>query len=129
MFLKKTFLALPLAAALVAAGCGGGDSSETKPSAKARSKARAGNEVTVKAFNFEPDPIRIRAGQTVVWTNEDSTVHTVTTGARGKRDGLLDERLRASGGSVRHRFSRAGRYRYHCALHSGPGMEGHVIVE
>lgn len=128
MRLKKTLTAIPLAAVLAAAGCGGSGSSGDDAT-QGGARADAGSAVTIKTFNFKPDPIRIKRGETVVWTNEDSTVHTVTTGPRGNPDGRLDERLDASGGTARMRFDERGRHRYFCSLHSGPGMEAEVIVE
>lgn len=123
MPLSKTLLALPLAAALAAASCGGGDAGGGDSSKPAKPAG-----ATIKAFDFQPDPIRIRAGQTVEWINHDGTAHTVTSGPRSGPDGRFDHRLSGSGASARQRFAKPGRYAYFCTLHSGPGMTGEVIV-
>ncbi len=45
----------------------------------AASQVRAddANQVTIKAFNFSPQAIKIVAGTTVTWTNKDPEPHTV----------------------------------------------------
>jgi plastocyanin len=35
--------------------------------------------VAIKSFKYSPNPITIRTGTTVTWTNQDSTSHTVTS--------------------------------------------------
>ncbi len=118
----------PLAAAtLVAAtlgvtGCGGDAAEENGDAAAQR------NAVTVKTFMFEPDPIRVESGTRVRWTNQDQTVHTVTSGSREQPDGRFDGEL-AAGAELSHTFDEPGTYRYFCSRHSGPGMEGEVVVE
>ena len=60
-------LAVPLTASLVAAGCGGNESSEPV----------ATTEVAmVKSYRFEPKVIEIAVGETVTWTNGDNFTHT-----------------------------------------------------
>jgi len=110
-------LASVLAAAAVTAGCGGGGD-----------VAEEGVDVSVKTFMFEPDPIEVQAGDTVTWTNGDTAVHTVTSGERERPDGEFDEELAESGGTAERTFREAGTYAYFCSLHSGPGMEGTVVV-
>ena len=135
---RTPYLALPLLAATLAAGCGGAEDggSSAKPSsdrsdggAAVETPKRTGGEVEVKTFIFRPDPIRIEAGSDVTWKNLDGAAHTVTSGRRSKPDGRFDERLSAGGGTVTQRFEEPGTYDYFCSLHSGSGMAGKVIVE
>lgn len=108
-----------LVAALALAGCGrGGDTAEQQAEG-----------VTVKTFQFDPDPVEVKAGTTVEWVNEDRTTHTVTSGKRDKPDGDFDGQLTESGGKFSQRFEKPGTYAYHCRIHQGPGMEATVTVK
>jgi plastocyanin len=83
---------------------------------------------------YSPDPIQINTGQTVVWTNDDSTFHTVTSGQPGQSNvgKLFDSGLAGptsmsgNGKTFELTFVIAGEYPYYCILH--PGMIGMVIV-
>ena len=119
MSLLRAAVVVVVSALVAGCGGGGGDGGDAPAAASA---------VTVKTFMFQPDPIEVDAGSTVTWTNEDTAVHTVTSGPRSKPDGRFDERLAESGGAARQTFEEPGTYRYFCSLHSGPGMEGEVIV-
>ena len=119
-------------AALVLAACGGGeDSTESSSSPAATATATTGaaastsaDTVTVKAFNFQPDPIEVKAGTTVKWVNQDGAAHDVTAS-----DKSFAGPLEADGGEFEHTFDKAGTYDYICSLHSGPGMKGQVVVQ
>ena len=100
-----------LATLVVAAGCGGSESSEPV----------ATTEVTmVKSYRFDPKAVEIQAGQSVTWTNDDNFTHTV------KVDDQEDHKVER-GESVSIAFERPGTYHYVCTLHS-QDMEGEVIV-
>ncbi|MDQ3084334.1 MAG: plastocyanin/azurin family copper-binding protein [Thermoproteota archaeon] len=81
-----------------------------------------------------PNPIQAKVGQTVVWTNDDSAFHTVTSGLIGAADagktfdsGLAGPTaLTAKGKTFEHTFDTAGEFDYHCTLH--PAMTGKVII-
>ncbi|MGI0048655.1 MAG: cupredoxin domain-containing protein, partial [Nitrososphaera sp.] len=80
---------------------------------------------------FQPNPVEVNVGETVVWTNDDSTVHTVTSGSAGMPDGEFDSSpnfnpLLNPGQTFSHTFEEAGEYPYFCALH--PNMAGTVVV-
>jgi plastocyanin len=80
---------------------------------------------------YEPNPIEAAVGDTVIWTNDDSTPHTVTSGAGGQPDGNFDSSpslspLLAPGQAFEHTFEQAGEFPYYCALH--PNMAGTVSV-
>jgi plastocyanin len=78
--------------------------------------------VTIQNFAFSPQTINVAPGTTVVWTNKDSTEHTVTsdTGAWSDSGSL------ATGRTFSHTFTKAGTYRYHCSIH--PFMKAMVVV-
>jgi len=81
-----------------------------------------------------PNPIQAKVGQTVVWTNDDSAFHTVTSGLIGAADagktfdsGLAGPTaLTSKGKTFEHTFDTAGEFDYHCTLH--PAMTGKVII-
>lgn len=122
-------LALVAAAVLTFAACGGGDSDSTPASTSPTSAAGTdGAAVTIKVFNFQPDPLEVRVGETVTWTNEDEILHTVTSGPRDKPDGSFDGQLADKGATFEHTFDEAGTYDYFCSRHPGEGMTAQVVV-
>lgn len=82
-----------------------------------------GNNIEIKNFAFSPSTLTIKVGETVTWTNNDSTSHTVTS----------DSGNELSSGSISpsqtysHTFNTAGTFDYHCSIHSS--MKGKIIVE
>ena len=73
-----------------------------------------------ESYRFDPDVVRIEAGETVTWTNNDNFTHTVRV------DGQPDHKV-GRDDSVSITFSKSGTYRYECTLHSHD-MQGTVIV-
>jgi plastocyanin len=72
---------------------------------------------------YNPTPVRIKVGDTVTWTWEDSSAsHTVTAD-----DGKFDSSLLEKGATYSQKFSAAGTIKYHCSVH--PAMLGQVIVQ
>ncbi len=41
---------------------------------------------TMTENGYQPDPVQVKVGQTVVWTNDDIAFHTVTSGLPGDPD-------------------------------------------
>ncbi|MBW3646074.1 MAG: cupredoxin domain-containing protein [Actinobacteria bacterium] len=110
------------------AACGNAGSGPATDAA-APSSASAGQQdgaVTIKTFAFHPDPVRVKAGTTVSWTNEDEILHNVTSGERDEADGTFDKQLDGPGSVAEHTFDTPGTYAYHCSIH--PGMDGVVEV-
>ena len=70
---------------------------------------------------FQPSTIRIAAGGTVTWTNDDDDEHTVTA-----TDASFDSGVMGAGATHRQRFPTAGTYAFLCAIH--PDMRGDVVV-
>src|SRR3989442_15722661 len=71
---------------------------------------------------FPADAVRIPAGATVVWVNDDVAEHTVTFDGTEPGSPMI-----LPGGTFSHRFDRPGTYPYHCTPH--PFMKGVVIVK
>lgn len=82
----------------------------------------AGTNVDLRDNCFVQTILRVKPGQTVTWTNHDSTEHAVS--GVGGTWGNYDTFLR--GKSVSYKFSRPGIYPYFCYVH--PGMVGALVV-
>lgn len=71
---------------------------------------------------YDPYPIEISVGDTVTWTNNDITPHTVTSGSNGTTDGKFNSSpdfnpLMAPQQKFSHKFEEAGEFPYYCGLH------------
>ena len=77
---------------------------------------------------YDPSPLTVKAGTSVTWTNNDSTIHTVTSGLPEKGDvgTLFDSSIISPGNTFVHVFDKQGTFDYSCTLH--PFMHGQVIV-
>jgi amicyanin len=78
--------------------------------------------VKISRYKFATDTLRITAGGTVAWVNDDVVEHTVTFDATEPGSPTIPPN-----GSFTHRFDRPGTYPYHCTPH--PFMKGVVIVK
>lgn len=100
-------------------------------------------EVKVRMFDtpaaFVPNPVKIKVGDTVKWSNKGDTVHTATTepsqapdpsfasvpaGAQTFDSGFLN-----AGEDYSYTFKVPGVYHYFCTTHVKEGMKGEVDVE
>ena len=81
--------------------------------------------VSMRDFFFDPNPITVPLGATVLWTNPSSFPHTSTSDT-----GLWDSGTINPGGQYQRTFDTPGTFPYHCIFHGGPGvgMAGTVIV-
>ncbi|MGI0042211.1 MAG: cupredoxin domain-containing protein, partial [Nitrososphaeraceae archaeon] len=81
---------------------------------------------------FSPNPLNIKVGDSITWTNNDSTVHTVTSGTgptdpnMGKEFDSGLKTLMSPGDTFSFTFSKTGEFPYYCAVH--PTMVGTIIV-
>jgi plastocyanin len=78
---------------------------------------------------YQPNPIYLKEGQTVVWTNNDYNRHTVTQGplSVGIDTALrFDSGILSRGQSFSYIFGKEGTYNYYCTIH--PWMVGQVVV-
>lgn len=78
--------------------------------------------VSIKNFAFTVTTLKIGAGVTVKWTNNDGTTHTVTAD-----DGSFDSGNIAPGASFTKQFNTKGTFAYHCSIH--PMMTASVVVQ
>jgi plastocyanin len=76
---------------------------------------------------YQPNPVQVSVGDTIIWTNDDATPHTVTSGTNGQPDGRFDSDIMATQQTFEHTFTEGpGEYPYFCTLH--PNMVGTVSV-
>ena len=87
---------------------------------------------------YDPREILVDVNDTIIWTNNDTEPHTVTSGtggglnsflsnSKGKPDGLFDTGLFSPGSITSIKFNQSGTYHYFCTIH--PWMEGVVHVQ
>jgi plastocyanin len=77
--------------------------------------------VSIQGLKFAPQTIEIKAGDTVVWTNNDDREHTVTAD-----DGSFESGRLKKGKSFSHTFTKPGRYGY--GSDPSPRTKGVVVV-
>ncbi|MEX1165136.1 MAG: plastocyanin/azurin family copper-binding protein [Nitriliruptor sp.] len=93
----------------------------------ARVTEEAGDvEIDISMFSFDGDVVEITVGQTVTWTNQDATRHTVTSGVDGEPNGTFEVAFADRGDTASVTFDEPGEYRYFCSPHNF--MVGTVIV-
>jgi plastocyanin len=90
----------------------------------------SGASVPTNVVFYEPSTVTSSVGSMVTWTNDDTSLHTVTSGVVEdnvpKPDGAFDSGIMGVGQSFSFVFDTAGEYDYYCLLH--PYMTGKVIV-
>jgi nitrite reductase (NO-forming) len=80
---------------------------------------------------FSPNLLRIKAGNTVTWINNDNNLHTVTSGTPNTANAgeAFDSGLTAlimPAKTYSHKFTNAGEFSYFCRVH--PTMIGKIVV-
>ena len=76
---------------------------------------------------FIPYEITVDVGATVTWSNDDTAVHTVTSGsAADGPNGIFDSSLFMAGTTFSVTFDQDGTFDYFCMVH--PWMMGQIIV-
>jgi plastocyanin len=81
----------------------------------------AGATVKVGDDYFRAKTVHITKGSTVTWKWIGSDRHNVVF--RAFKSKLQNK------GTYKHKFTKAGTYRYVCTLHDGKGMKGTVVVK
>ena len=76
---------------------------------------------------YIPASVTINVGDTVLWTNDDTAAHTVTSGSPTEGpSGVFDSSLVMGGATYEFTFNESGSYDYFCMVH--PWMIGDVQV-
>lgn len=80
-----------------------------------------GASATVSAVDnrFVPQELQIDPGDSVTWTNDGRSPHTVTS-----EDGAFDSGQMSTGGTFTKNFPKEGTFYYFCRLHGASGQVG-----
>jgi plastocyanin len=91
----------------------------------------SGTGASNQALNFSPQTVKVVIGvnNTVTWTNNDSTDHTITFSSAPSGvslSSLTDSNNLSPGTSYSLTLTTAGTYQFHCEIHSW--MHGTITV-
>ncbi len=76
---------------------------------------------------YLPSSVNINVDDVVIWTNQDTAAHTVTSGSPSEGpDGNFDSSLILAGSTFEFPFDTPGNYNYFCMVH--PWMIGTISV-
>ncbi|MCC8981731.1 cupredoxin domain-containing protein [Bradyrhizobium acaciae] len=76
--------------------------------------------IHIDNFSFAPNPLDVKVGTTVTWTNRDDIPHTVVCA------GKFRSKTMDTDGTFSFTFTEPGEYKYFCSLH--PHMTGSIKV-
>jgi plastocyanin len=131
----STFARITLAilVALTIGACGGGGPAVPRsvppaslPSLASPSEAASSEAVSIKGFAFTPKAMTVPVGTTVTWTNDEDSLHTVTSGTPAAPSGLFDSGEIDTGVDFSFTFTEDGAYPFFCARHDF--MKGLITV-
>jgi len=121
---RRSLPVLVACLALLAAGCGDDEKDSGSKPAGGAATAKEAVKVNIASFKFVPDPIKLKAGGTVTWVNQDKAPHTAQTEAEVK-PGFDTDRLNLSDKKA-IKLEKPGKFAYFCVYHRF--MEGTVEV-
>lgn len=81
------------------------------------------NLVSIKDSAYNPNQLAIYPGDTVTWTQDDTTEHSVTSENHSLNSGTL-----TPGDSYSRTFTELGTNAYYCVFHGAGNMSGVIIV-
>lgn len=122
----RASIAAALIAAAALAGCGGGGGGKDDKGAKAPppSGPQSGQAtISIANFAFTPQPLVVKPGTKVTWTNNDTSIHDI------KDTSPLATPVSQSlskGDTFAITYGQPGTYKYECGIH--PYMSGSVEV-
>jgi plastocyanin len=107
---------------VVATACGSSNpTAPTTPTTATVSIPQGARTLGTSAYN--PNPITVTSGTTVMWTNTDTAApHTVTSDSP-----LFDSGNMPTGATFSFTFQTKGTFPYHCTFHRG--MVASVVVQ
>jgi plastocyanin len=77
--------------------------------------------LTIDNFTFNPDPVTVPVGTTIVWENRDDIPHSIVEATGKFHSAALDTEDKFS-----FTLNQAGTISYFCGLH--PRMTGKIVV-
>ena len=122
--LKRTLIiALVLAALGTGLAACGGYGNDSTPVAAQPPKTAHGVKVSVQDNTFKPGNVKVKAGETVTFTNDGAVAHTVT----GVGGATFDSGTLAPGKTFSFIAEGKGKLTYVCTIHAG--MKGTIEVD
>jgi plastocyanin len=108
-----------------AASSGGATAAPASAAAAVCAKAttKGSVEIEIEDFKFKTEPIQAKVGDTITWTNKDTTPHSAAPD--NNPECATDTLNQGSSGSIT--YTVAGTYPYHCAIHPTQ-MKGTIVV-
>ena len=125
--MRRAAIAILVAGAALLGGCGGSDEATTEstptPAAAEATVAEGAVRVAMKDFEFIPENVTVKAGQTITWVNEDTAQHDAVAADpnAGPKSELFNQ-----GESYSWTADQKGTIAYVCTVH--PGMDGTITV-
>ena len=98
------------------------DESKGKDKSPATKQSAKTHTVTIKNNKLSPASLKIKAGDTVVWKNEDDKDHTVAADDKSFKSGNI-----SPDDSFENTFKKAGTFKYGCKYH--PRERATITVE
>jgi plastocyanin len=89
------------------------DDSSSAASRDGGGSGSSGTAISIKNFQYSPDPITVKVGAKVTVTNDDGTLHTLTA-----NDGQFDTGDLDGGASGTITITEPGTYGYFCDIHN-----------
>jgi plastocyanin len=83
--------------------------------------AQSPNEIEIRDFPYKTDALTVPLGTNIIWINDDTTDHTVTSD-----DGIFHSDYLGPGEQFSYLFDHPGNYPYHCEIH--PSEKGVIQV-
>jgi len=80
------------------------------------------SKVSIAGFAFAPQATMVKVGDSITWSNDDGSPHTVTF-----KDGSGGSGALSPGQTFARAFDKPGTYDYFCSFH--PYMTGSVVVQ
>ena len=125
---------LALVVGIALAACSGAATTTNAPAATsgataaaaavcAKATTKGSIEVEIQDFSFKTEPIQAKVGDTITWTNKDTTPHSASP--NNNPECATDTLNQGSSGSIT--YTVAGTYPYHCAIHPTQ-MKGTIVV-
>lgn len=109
---------------------GGTTGENTTPASVTAVSIVVGSSTPTNGEFYSPETVETTVGSMVTWTNDDTTLHTATSGvsdgSTGTPDSVFDSSYMNSGATFSWVPEQAGEYDYYCTLH--PYMTGKVVV-
>jgi plastocyanin len=114
--IARLFVVVLIAGCSVALAAGKG---KDQPTTRKSDKART---ISMKDKKYVPDSLTIKAGETVVWQNDDDHDHTVIADDKSFKSGNI-----SPDDTFQYKFAEAGTFKYSCKYH--PRMKATITVE